>query len=46
MFGYMLQMSPIYEHRPGRKQVIFHSGDIRSTLNDSLTDHGVLSVRE
>ena len=38
MFGYMCQMNPIYERRPSRNQVIFHSGDIRSTLNDSLME--------
>ena len=38
MFGYMCQMNPIYERRPARNQVIFHSGDIRSTLNDSLME--------
>ena len=38
LFGYMCQMSPIYERRPNRSKVVFHSGDIRSTLNDALME--------
>ena len=38
MYHYMCQMTPIYERRPTRHQVIFHSGDIRSTLNDALME--------
>ena len=38
MYQYMCQMTPIYECRPNRHKVIFHSGDIRSTLNDALME--------
>ena len=38
MYQYMCQMTPIYERRPNRHKVIFHSGDIRSTLNDALME--------
>ena len=38
MYPYMCQMTPIYERRPNRNQVISHSGDIRSTLNDALME--------
>ena len=31
-------MSPIYERRPNRSKVVFHSGDICSTLNDALME--------
>ena len=38
LFRHMCQMSPIYERRPNRSKVVFHSGDIRSTLNDALME--------
>ena len=38
MYQYMCQMTPIYERRPNRHQVIFRSGDIRSTLKDALME--------
>ena len=38
MYQYMCQMTPIYERRPNRHKVIFHSGDIRNTLNDALME--------
>eukprot|EP00439_Symbiodinium_sp_Y106_P030437 s1316_g3.t1 len=40
-----MYQTPIYERRPNCNQVIFHSGDILSTLNDALMEK-VSAIRE
>ena len=38
LFKHMCTMDPIYERYPAKKDVVFRSGDVRSTLDDQLME--------
>ena len=38
LFKHMCTMDPIYNRFPAKKEVVFRSGDVRSTLDDQLME--------
>ena len=38
LFKHMCTMGPIYHCYPAKKEVVFRSGDVRSTLDDQLME--------
>ena len=39
LFGQLCRMDPVYSRRPSKGDVVFRSGDVRSTLDDQLMEN-------